>query len=291
MNVGREYDLDLNDATESQIKEMGRNIILDNMILLRNQNIDEKRIGEVCDAIGQMHDMSVLPFRHPDYPYLCRVTNELIGTEEETELRGFFATEELGWHSNGNTRPLDKVKQTCVAFFMVRPGINSITSFLDSRRVLNELPDNIREEVENLEGWYEFENRTFYDFKKGDKELDMFGQEDWCPNQKGSWKSLVLTHPQRLLGKNQIPDSGLYFAHHFIHKFRDKTTEEEFTLEDKKELWDYLMKHFYQEKYIYHHHWREGDIIFNDQFLSFHKRNKPKGKRLLYRVGLNYKNL
>ena len=76
-----------------------------------------------------------------------------------------------------------------------------------------------------------------------------------------------------------------------MRKFRNKDTKEEFSMESMKPLLNKLEEHLYQEKYMYHHHWQKGDLIFSDQFYSYHMRNEVKGDRLLYRLAFNYKNL
>ena len=58
---------------------------------------------------------------------------------------------------------------------------------------------------------------------------------------------------------------------------------------DEAWLRDYLMKHVFQEKYIYHHDtWQNGDLIFMDQFHSIHRRNEVQGDRFLWRLTIDY---
>ena len=60
-------------------------------------------------------------------------------------------------------------------------------------------------------------------------------------------------------------------------------------MQEAKPLLDALHKHLFQPQYMYHHHWKTGDLIINDQFMSYHARNAVKGDRLLYRIAFNYK--
>ena len=285
-NMGVEYNINLNEINKEEIKDLGRNIIKNNLVLVRNQNLTAERLVEICRTIGDTDKRPKNQFKYKDFDDITMVTNR---RNEKGEKIGFFATEELGWHSNGNTRSLDDINESCVVFCIVKPGIDSVTSYVDTQQSYNDLPTHIRDEVDQLESWMEFKNNTFYHFEETDKELPAF---EGGKRHNGSWKPLAIKHHPKMLPENCESDYvGLYFAHHFIRKFRNIETKEEYSLEDKKELWDFLMNHVYQEKYMYHHHWKEGDIIFNDQFLSFHKRNKPEGDRLLFRVGMNYNKL
>jgi alpha-ketoglutarate-dependent taurine dioxygenase len=79
-------------------------------------------------------------------------------------------------------------------------------------------------------------------------------------------------------------DFGLYYTFHYIQEVYGNITE-----------WDkldkYLMEHCFQDKYIAHHSWEPGDLIFMDQFHSLHKRNEVKGERLLYRSSMDYRHV
>jgi alpha-ketoglutarate-dependent 2,4-dichlorophenoxyacetate dioxygenase len=208
---------------------------------------------------------------HPDYPALFRVTNE----RKDGEKIGLFADKELDWHSNGNGRPSGK--ESCVALYCVRPGKDSVTSFCDTRRAYNELPDDIKEIVNDVDCVFQFKNNTFYNLDEDDKELVMFENTDIYP--EGVIKPLVYQHPWT--GEN-----GLYFTFHYIRKMWRRDGSEL----DQAWLKQYLLDHVFQEKYIYHHDdWQPGDFIFMDQFHSIHKRNAVEGERLLYRISFDYR--
>ena len=131
-----QYNIDFNNMTDDQIKQWGKNIVKDNVVLVRNQNLDEVGILRVCELIGNVLKPDQF-FMHPDYPGLFRVTNE----RRDGEKIGIFADKELDWHSNGNGRKSGK--ECCVALYCVRPGENSITSFCDTRQAYKDLSEEI----------------------------------------------------------------------------------------------------------------------------------------------------
>jgi alpha-ketoglutarate-dependent 2,4-dichlorophenoxyacetate dioxygenase len=271
--VGVEYSLDFNTMTTNEIKEFGRRILVDNVILVRNQTLSDEKVLEVCETIG--HCMKPKQFfMHDKVPGLFRVTNE---RDEHGEKTGLFADKELDWHSNGNGRPSGK--EACVALYCVRPGEDSVTSFCDTRRAYNELPNDIKEIVDDVECLFKFENNTFYNLDEDDKELIIFEQHpDFID---GINKPLVYEHPW-------TAEKGLYFTFHYIRKMWRRSGK------SLDEVWlrKYLMEHIFQEKYIYHHdNWQPGDFVFMDQFHSIHKRNAVKGNRLLYRLSFDYRRL
>ena len=258
--------------TDDQIKQWGKNIVKDNVVLVRNQNLDEAGILRVCELIGNVLKPDQF-FMHPDYPGLFRVTNE----RRDGEKIGIFADKELDWHSNGNGRKSGK--ECCVALYCVRPGENSITSFCDTRQAYKDLSEEDKNFYKQIDCTYKFENGTFYDLDKDDKELKMFqgGARDF---KYGVTKPLVYTHPYD-------GDEGLYFTFHYIRNMWLRGTKD--AKLDMQPIIDKLMAHIFQDKYIWHHDdWRPGDFIFMDQFHSIHKRNEVQGDRFLYRLSFDY---
>ena len=52
------------------------------------------------------------------------------------------------------------------------------------------------------------------------------------------------------------------------------------------ELFEYLKKHILQDKYRYDHHWKDGDLVLSEQWLTIHKRHafERMDKRLMHRI-------
>jgi alpha-ketoglutarate-dependent 2,4-dichlorophenoxyacetate dioxygenase len=269
------HDIKLKDMSNEEIRLWGKTLAKDNVILLKNQDCSKKDLVRIYDSIGRVAkpvDRKTGKkefFADDDYPQLMRVTNE----RKDGEKIGIFADKELGWHSNGNAR--DQGKECSVALYCVKEGTDSITSFADMRQAYRDLPNDIKNEVDNIECLYKFKNGTFYDLDNDDKELEMFENRSYYIN--GVKRRLVYQHPYD-------NDFGLYYTFHYIQEVYGNITE-----------WDkldkYLMEHCFQDKYIAHHSWEPGDLIFMDQFHSLHKRNEVKGERLLYRSSMDYRHV
>ena len=270
--VGYEYKgLDLQSMPSENIKEFGRVLIEDNVILLRNQKLDNRDdIVRVANSIGRIMQSDKF-FNDDKYKGLGRVTNQ---RNEDGKKLGLFADKELDWHSNGNNR--ETGRECCVILYCVRPGVNSITSFADTRRAYNDLPADIKELVNDVDCNFKFMNNTFYHLEEGDEELEFFENTNIYP--EGLVKPLVYTHPFS-------KEKGLYFTFHSIKSMWRRSGKPL----DEAWLRDYLMKHVFQEKYIYHHDtWQNGDLIFMDQFHSIHRRNEVQGDRFLWRLTIDY---
>ena len=53
------YEVDFNTMSDPEIKDWGKNIVKDNVVLVRTQNLDEAGILRVCELIGNVQPRSV----------------------------------------------------------------------------------------------------------------------------------------------------------------------------------------------------------------------------------------
>ena len=51
-----------------------------------------------------------------------------------------------------------------------------------------------------------------------------------------------------------------------------------------------LIEHVTQPQFIYDHHWKDGDVVISEQWLSIHKRwaFDDMEKRMLHRIAFDY---
>ena len=276
--VGFEYSgIDLTTMSDADIKEFGKRLIEDNVVVIRDQNMTEDQLVHALSCIGRLMVVAAPKAQyatHPTHKYLTRVTNR---RDDDGKKIGIFAEKELHWHSNGNFR--ETGRECCVALYCVEPGDpgTGITSFVDTRKAFNDLPDDLKELVEDVDVNLQFENKTFYDLDEDDPELAFFNSKDYYPD--GVVKPLVYKHPFS-------GEKGLYFAFYSIVKMWRRSG----ALLDEQALRQRLIDHVFQEKYIYHHDtWRKGDLILMDQFHSLHRRSPVQGDRFLWRVTMDYR--
>jgi len=303
-----EYNLDMRDPDNWH--EVCRNQPKDIIAYIPGANLHEQELLDGATSIGKLYSPKKagfdVYFEHKEYPGISRVTNE---KDEDGKFVGLFPESELGWHNNGNWRHWKHVIESCIAFYCVRPGEQVVTSYLNSHQAYVDLPDELKEQADKFEYWAQFDkDNSIYQFdddslNKGmDELLAIFEgnlkatgrkNNDTVNPVRGSWKPLIVQHPYRTIPSwwDQENSPKAIYTGHFgvMRKLRNKETGEEITLEEAKPLLSALHKHLFQPQYMYHHHWKTGDLIINDQFMSYHARNAVKGDRLLYRIAFNYK--
>lgn len=266
--------MDLKSMSDIEIREFGKTIIEDNVLIIRDQNIDKFELNRILRCIGRLAEIGGY-MKDEDLNTFMRVTNR---RDSEGKKTGIFADKEIDWHSNGNNR--ETGRQCCVVLLCVEPGIDSITSFVDTRQAYLDLPADIKQIVDDTDCLYGFstehDGHPFYDVDENDQEYEFFKNLESSPD--GITRPLVYTHP--FSGEH-----GLYFPYPSIHNMWRRNGQSL----DYQWLREYLINHVFQDKYIHHHNsWRKGDLIIMDQFHSLHKRNEVQGDRFLYRVVIDY---
>ena len=76
---------------------------------------------------------------------------------------------------------------------------------------------------------------------------------------------------------------GMHFPWTSIVGFKDYTQEE------FEKLYNHLVEHLWQDKYVYKHSWQDGDIVWMDQIVTLHRRpGNDTSTRLLHRMCSNW---
>lgn len=297
LSNGIELDFDIGSASREEILEFAKRLPYYNVVLLRNLDLTKKQLTDIMAIIGKSKSPSQY-FNDKEYPDIFHVTNK---RDEKGRKLGLFADLELGWHSNGTLRP--KVREIILSLYCKQPGEDSITSFCNTREAYEDLPNYIKELVDNIDTKINFHaftgkiktigaNDGGYKLTSDDPEHAIFAgkikgatQHEIVHNvdnsgQEGPIKPLVVQHPW-------TGQKSLYFQCNFITDWWHRSGQDF----DSKGLWDFLFNHLFQEKYIYHHKWKTGDWLWADQWNSFHRRNVVKGERALYRMCCDNHNL
>lgn len=162
------------------------------------------------------------------------------------------------------------------------------TYFSDAQSAYDDLPDDVKEKIDNLE------SKTIYYPLTDDENLtkviknthinQIFPDEDTFKEWKDvdgnvvykkqeKTKPLVTVHPTN--GRK-----GIFFPFVMLRGFVGMPRKE------SDELFQYLLEHVMNEKYVYRHSWSKYDICLSDQIHSLHKRDAFEGYRELWRAAI-----
>jgi taurine dioxygenase len=261
-------------------------------VILKKQKMTDQEFNDYVLSLGK-HLTDNWFVRHSKFPALFRITNKTL----ENGKRGVFSQGELEWHCNSSCC-LDP--EEVVVLYGKKVIKDAPTIIAYSTKMYNDLPQTLKDELDDVEviiknyknisgnggiytsedGYDVKDHARFdeYNFRSRDGLMTMKSHPKMKAKQlkNGRWlisvkKKLVQVHP---VTKQKV----LYFPFPSMADFHHK-----------QELIDRLM----QPKYIYHHEWEEGDIMFMDQITTIHKRENTllvPEERELYRAAFYYGN-
>jgi alpha-ketoglutarate-dependent taurine dioxygenase len=200
---------------------------------------------------------------------MCRVTGM---KDTEGNSTGMFSDGELGWHSNqqGTTHI-----GASVALRGWEGTAGTTTEFLNTVDAYEDLPAHLRSVCDELIAVHHWEKGVM---APGISAIqDHLLSLNMCP-QEGTELPLVTWSPGGL--------KGLHFAFSTISHFKGMGRDE------SKKILDELCKHVLRDKYVYAHHWQDGDLLFFDNTVTLHRRpTKDCSTRLMHRMAANYDRL
>ena len=280
---------DLYKLTDSEVYQIGNQLVDNQVVVIRNQeDASPYELQKLCSQIGDLEgytnklkiyddpntpearadwaDKIESPNRRRRYldytevPGVMKVTGKL---KEDGGQTGFFGHDrELDWHCN---KASDTKRHSYVTLYSVYGSRGSKTSWLDMAAAYVDLPEEKREYYKTLS--------VVCGYKRGAYSDDLSFVDHI--NEDTLWPLV-----QEKYGK-----TGLFFPFNQVFNFVG--------CDNFEEEYKYLKNHLLQDKYMYHHYWRDGDIVLSDQNVTLHKRWKfAKMKdRLMWRLAHGVDNI
>ena len=298
-NLGAQaIDIDLATASDSDLMELGK-LVLNQLVVYvdakcasvsaeRFQYI-QTRWGEAVQSdagrrleervkkegwsklyLETAKDMKAMRGGLEHLPGMIRVT----GIKDDKGGRtGMFADGELDWHSNQQSD--NNGYAPLIGLQGVEGTEGSCTEFLQTVDALNDLDSNTRSEVEQLVAIHKFERDRV---SRGTSDSQALITNLQLVPEDNTLMPVIATAPNGA--------KGMHFPWTSIVGFKDYT-QEEF---DK--LYNHLVTHLWQDKYVYKHMWKDGEIVWMDQIVTLHRRpGSDTSKRLLHRMCSNWSNI
>lgn len=260
-------DFDLRTCTQEDVNKIAKLIATNTCVVFRNQKLeieDELRVLKmfknpeplIPKGDEYFDDFVSDPVKDPT-GIICRVTAELRDGKEG--LAGW--EEDFDWHCN---MPEVPTRRPIVWLHGIKGTEGSRTSWNNNILSYEGLPEDVKAKIANL--------HSIYGNISAPEAYGYSGVEynyDWTP-------SLVQT--------NIAKKVSMYFSPMQIGKFVELSQEE------SDELKAYLFKHILQDKYVYHHDWKDGDVVISEQWTGIHKRwaFSKMNERLLHRAVVDF---
>jgi alpha-ketoglutarate-dependent taurine dioxygenase len=264
------------DLTENDKRDVLDLMIRNTAVVWKGQNLTKQQELDFCGSFGKYDfahvpdDDTIPPERralfYPDHPGILRVT----GRKDENGHAGHFGhDDELEWHCN---RPSDPYRKPFVYLYAVEGSKGSVTHWSNGIHTYNDLTEEQKAKYDDIEVQYYGQR-----FRKDHDS----SQRQWRTERDEKLKALNLRH--KIILENHYGDKGISISPLEVGEITGMTYDEMVDFTD--DILDFLT----QEKYIYSHHWEDGDVTISDQFFGVHKRDAfdRMSERLLHRIAFN----
>ena len=269
------------DYTELEYTELVHKIVQNGSTVLHDQNLTRQELAEVCSRMGEVEELDY--FMNPkDSPQISIVSGAIV----DGKAIGMFGPTELEWHANGTGRY--NFKEICVGLYCETECIDTVLSIVDQCRAFEELPEEDKEYFRSIDIHLNNEKGVAKPIWRDDgvysKAYKTAGEENFRQGQ-AFYKENIDRRP--LVAKH--PVSGreyLYPMFIYLNKayYKDGTPVEDFDA-----FYNKLYATVTRSKYMTHHVFRKGDLLFMDQLLTSHRRSAVKNKdRQLWRTAFDY---
>ena len=267
------------DYNNDEYIELVKKIVEGGSTVLHDQNLTRQELAQVCARMGEVEELDY--FMNPkDSPQISIVSGKVV----DGVAIGMFGPTELEWHANGTGRY--NFKEICVGLYCETECVDTVLSLVDQRAAFDELSEedkdyyrgiyiNFNSEGSRVKIWRD--DDVYSKAYKGDESSFRTGQEYY--NESIDRRPLVARHPV---------DGTEYFYPMFIYMYK-AYYEDGTEIENFDKFKDKLYNIITRSKYMFHHVFREGDLLFMDQLLTSHRRSAVKNKdRELWRTAFDY---
>lgn len=296
-------NVNLKNLSDDQIRRIAVHNAYNCNTLIPNQNLTKEEYARVLQLWGKNPKRNWW-FEDKKNHEIMYVTNKVL---KDTNRQGLFARGELEWHCNGI---LAEDPEDCVALYCKQPTKDPCnTQFLNSVPAYRDLPKDVKKQIENTHLILASDDLAFHKLKgfdhllktkhkprilgdmrvykvdhekvRAEEQAELYASYSRSRSENssisaemrekrlqfndpsGRWNCVFkkLVHQHRLSGV-----MGLYFPVYTIVGFSDIPQDE------WKDLYDFLTNHYIQNKYMYDHEWKEGDLMLFDNTVGIHKR-------------------
>jgi taurine dioxygenase len=251
------------ETADSLIDDLARHRVL----VLRDQKIDHADHVRFSRNFGPLDVYPVTRYVVPEYPEVLKISNIF----ENGEPIGLYdGDDQEEWHTDYSWKPV--MSKASLLYSAVAPEEGGDTIFADATTAYDDLPDSVKERIENLRAVHSMAYLVDQELKTNPHKKPLTPEErERTPDVE---QPLVRIHPvtgrrSLLLGSMMI--SGVVGL--------DEA--------DSTALLDQLHAHATSAKYLYRHRWSVGDLVIWDNDATMHTRTACDHKlhhRLLYRT-------
>jgi len=224
------------------------------VLVFRNQRLDAPALAAFGRRFGIPRPHALERYRHPDHDDISYIRN----VDDAGNFDPFGQIRATTWHADATYE--ESLPRLAILHALEVPVEGGGTLFANMCAAYNGLSEAMRRRLASLVG--------LHGYATGPAGSYYAGQLKAHQNYPEQRRPAVLTHPRT--GR-----SILFVNPMHVHGFEGMDREAAHQLVEE------LAAHSVQDKYVYHHAWRIGDVLMWDEFATMHRGagDSPSGQR------------
>lgn len=269
---------DVTKATPQEITVIAKLLYTNTIVVFTNQSLTPNEEAEFCYKFGDTQSYSEVAQNcvSNDHLDILRVT----GNKKNTGA--FPSPDELEWHLN---KSANLNKKNIVYLYGVKGTFGSRTSWINSILAYQDLHHVVKKDIDSAKIKLVTFGENFVDQINGSIHKKITSLDQLLESGDGS---VIAEQLMPIVHTNILGVKGLYWPSRMVYAIDEDplSGKPSWSESRSKEMIELLHNHVFQEKYMYHHDWNDGDLVLSEQFLGVHKRWPFPGieYRLLHRI-------
>ena len=268
---------DIKTATAKDIKTITQLLYTNTVVVFTNQELTPDDELNFCKTFGVTESYKGSPtvILSEHYHDVVRVTGN------KNNLGAFPNPDELEWHLNKSANPN---KKNIVYLYGVQGTAGSRTSWINTILAYQDLHPVVKKDISTAHIKL-LSPGDFWEQLNENVHKKSINFEEMLDSGNGT---VIAEQSMPLVHTNPLGVRGLYWPSRMIYSIEEEpgSRKSPWSKSRSKEMIELLHEHVFQEKYMYHHDWNDGDLVLSEQFLGVHKRWAFPGieRRLLHRI-------
>lgn len=233
------------------------------VLVFRDQRLAAPELAAFGARFGRPQPHILEQYRHPEHAQVSYITN----VDKEGGIDRFGVKRASSWHTDETYE--DALPRLAILHALEVPSAKGGTMFADMRAAFDALPEAMQRRLDQLVGLH---GRT-----DGPDALKLYGEDyarDTGKSRPERRHPAVKKHP--VTGRPVLFVNPTH-THGFEGMAHDEATR----------LIEELRDHATQDRFVYYHAWRVGDVVMWDEIATMHRGagdSRPEERRIMIRT-------
>jgi taurine dioxygenase len=232
------------------------------VLVFRDQNLGAAELATFGRRFGVPRKHALIKYRHPEHEEVSWLTN----VEPDGKIDWYGVKRATCWHTDSTYEP--ELPLLAILHAKEVPSDRGGTMFADMRAAYDALQPGIKERLAGLTG--------LHGRSSGPAGERLYGDD------KGVTEKVYAELPRPAVMRHPVTGQRILFVNPMhVHGFAGMERDEAWGLIEE------LAHHATQERFVYYHSWRVGDVLMWDERATMHRGAgdyRPEERRVMLRT-------